>query len=159
MRSLSNTNLLALNAAVEAARAGDAGKGFAVVAEEVRTLAKRVSDAAGEVSGMVGEASRRSEAGVSTVAGLEQNLTQLDQVTRSVDQHVGKMILLSEGMEASQEQVQQAVTTIEGSVQSVAAMAEEGSGSAEELKDHTQMLRTLIGNLLVFWQGSLKQSS
>ncbi|MFN3406800.1 MAG: methyl-accepting chemotaxis protein, partial [Caldimicrobium sp.] len=38
------TNLLALNASIEAARAGEAGKGFAVVANEVKELAKKVSD-------------------------------------------------------------------------------------------------------------------
>jgi len=43
------TNMLALNATIEAASAGEAGRGFAVVAAEVKELAKRTSEATGQI--------------------------------------------------------------------------------------------------------------
>ncbi len=79
------TNLLALNAAVEAARAGEAGRGFAVVAAEVRALAQRSAQSAGQIRGLTREADGRIVEGVEAVGQSGDNLASLASLVMDVE--------------------------------------------------------------------------
>jgi methyl-accepting chemotaxis protein len=79
------TNLLALNAAVESARAGEAGRGFAVVAAEVRALAQRSAQSAGQIRGLTQEADQRIGEGVAAVGQSGGTLDDLAGIVMEVE--------------------------------------------------------------------------
>lgn len=85
------TNLLALNAAIEAARAGEQGRGFAVVADEVRKLAERTSNSAGEVTNIIGQLGGKVQEVTSSMNAVVEKVQENQKVagdTASVIQNM-----------------------------------------------------------------------
>ncbi len=74
------TKLLALNASIEAARAGEAGKGFAVVANEVKELAKRVSDATAEVAEKLSRIQTETEVAVKSTDLVAEIVRKIEEI-------------------------------------------------------------------------------
>ncbi len=140
------TNILALNAAVEAARAGVAGKGFAVVADEVRNLASKSSEAANNITVLIGDSITSVNQGndVATKAA-----TTLGGVVENANQVIIKIddIAKASKVQAEQsEKINLGIVQISSVVQSISATAEESAAASEELASQSTVLNQLLSN-------------
>lgn len=78
------TNLLALNATIEAAYAGDAGKGFAVVANEVKELAKLITQTTDEIEGNISDMQANTQKAMTSMEEVAEVIENVNVISQTI---------------------------------------------------------------------------
>jgi len=160
------THLLAINAAVQSTHAGQFGAGFAVVAGEVKTLSRRTSGAAREISAKIDSLSERMTAELALAKkALDQKLsgTILERIIRDVGAMEARFDASSEGLLKVMGNIRQAnddlVTQLGealGYIQFqdvVRQRIEQVEGALQEVGEHAVQLAGKLGE--ADWDGAM----
>jgi methyl-accepting chemotaxis protein len=144
IKSLSCTKRRCVNAAVEAARAGEQGKGFAVVASEVRTLAQRSATAAKEIKDLIQNSTDRVTVGTEQVERAGSAMLEIVTSVKHVTDTVAEISLASREQATGIDQVNMAVSQMDGVTQQNASLVEQAAAAANSLESQASSLAEAI---------------
>ena len=138
------TNILALNAAVESARAGEAGRGFAVVAGEVRSLAQKSSQAAGEIKNLIDASVSRMAVGAEQAARAGDTMGEVVDSVKRVTDIISEISTASIEQASGLDQINEAMAKMDGVTQQNAALVQDLGNTMSDLASEASDLADAI---------------
>ncbi|MCB1783737.1 MAG: HAMP domain-containing protein [Alphaproteobacteria bacterium] len=151
------TNLLALNATIEAARAGEAGKGFAVVADEVKKLATETGKKTEEIENRIEQIRNATESSVKAMELIIRSVSDIDNLSAGAAAAVEEQNATISEITRNIAEVSMAAREVASVIGNVQRGASDTGESAQTLRNFSDNIASLSGNLEQAVQGFLNQ--